>query len=91
MGGKTKEKIDNGQLLQTVTDKRQTRPLVREGAQQRQQRNSDRINIWSQVPRWARRQDILTDTVSRNVTSDLMMIHIVDEIKLLLLYNLLCI
>jgi hypothetical protein len=37
------------------------KPLVREGAQQRQQQNSDRINIWSQVPRWARRQDILTD------------------------------
>jgi hypothetical protein len=33
---KTKEKIklDDGQLLLTVTDKRQTRPLVREGAQQ---------------------------------------------------------
>jgi hypothetical protein len=30
------KKIDNGQLLLTVTDKRQTRPLVREGAQQRQ-------------------------------------------------------
>jgi hypothetical protein len=39
MGGKkqtNKNKIDNGQLLLTVTDKRQTRPLVREGAQQRQ-------------------------------------------------------
>jgi hypothetical protein len=32
MGGK----IDNGQLLLTVTDKRQTRPLVREGVQQKQ-------------------------------------------------------
>jgi hypothetical protein len=30
------EKIANGQLLLTVIDKRQTRPLVREGAQQRQ-------------------------------------------------------
>jgi hypothetical protein len=29
-------KLDDGQLLLTVTDKRQTRPLVREGAQQRQ-------------------------------------------------------
>jgi hypothetical protein len=27
------------------------------------------INIWSQVPRWARRQDILTDSL--NVTSNL--------------------
>jgi hypothetical protein len=37
MGGnkqKQKKKIDNGQLLLTVTDK--TRPLAREGAQQRQ-------------------------------------------------------
>jgi hypothetical protein len=30
------KKLDNGQLLLTVTDKRQTRPLVREGAPQRQ-------------------------------------------------------
>jgi hypothetical protein len=37
MGEKNKRKtIDNAQLLLTVTDKRQTRPLVREGAQQRQ-------------------------------------------------------
>jgi hypothetical protein len=31
-----KIKLDDGQLLLTVTDKRQTRPLVREVAQQRQ-------------------------------------------------------
>jgi hypothetical protein len=55
-------KLDDGQLLPTVTNKRQTRPLVSEGAQQRQrQQNSDRINIWSQVPKWSRRQDLLTD------------------------------
>jgi hypothetical protein len=37
---KTKEnKIDKGQVLLTVTDKRQTRPLIREGAQQRQHSN----------------------------------------------------
>jgi hypothetical protein len=39
-GGKTKEKnkikLYDGQLLLTVTDKRQTRSLVREVAQQRQ-------------------------------------------------------
>jgi hypothetical protein len=35
MENKTK-KLDDGQLLLTVTDKRQTRPLVREGAEQRQ-------------------------------------------------------
>jgi hypothetical protein len=39
-GGKTKEekknvKLDDGQLLLTVTDKRETRPLVRDGAQRR--------------------------------------------------------
>jgi hypothetical protein len=33
---KRKEKLDDGQLLLTVTDKRQTRLLVREGAPQRQ-------------------------------------------------------
>jgi hypothetical protein len=31
-----KIKLDDGQLLLTVTNKRQTRSLVREGAQQRQ-------------------------------------------------------
>jgi hypothetical protein len=41
MGGEKKKekekiKLDDGQSLLTVTDKRQTRPLVREGAQQRQ-------------------------------------------------------
>jgi hypothetical protein len=39
-GGKTKEekkiKLDDGQSLLTATDKIQTRPLVREGAEQRQ-------------------------------------------------------
>jgi hypothetical protein len=33
---KRKRKLDGGQLLLTVTDKRQTRPLVREEAPQRQ-------------------------------------------------------
>jgi hypothetical protein len=41
MKKKTKEvkkiKLDGGQLLLTVTDKRQTRPPTREGAQQRQE------------------------------------------------------
>jgi hypothetical protein len=64
MWGKNKnkiKKIDNGQLLLTVTDKRQTRPLVREGAQQRQHSEIQTISIWSQVRRWSRRQDILID------------------------------
>jgi hypothetical protein len=33
------EKLGNGQILLTVTDKRQTRPFVREGAQQKQDIN----------------------------------------------------
>jgi hypothetical protein len=35
------------------------------------QQNSDRINIWSQVPQWARHQYVLTEwlTVSHKVTS----------------------
>jgi hypothetical protein len=36
---KKKIKLDDGQLSLTLTDKRQTRPLVREGAQQRQNSN----------------------------------------------------
>jgi hypothetical protein len=38
MGGgkKQKKKLADGQLLLTMTDKRQTRPLAREGTQQRQ-------------------------------------------------------
>jgi hypothetical protein len=36
---KKRKKLDGGQLLLTVADKRQTRPLVREGAQQRQDSN----------------------------------------------------
>jgi hypothetical protein len=35
-GGTKRKKLEDGQLLLTVTDKRQIRPLVREGAQQRQ-------------------------------------------------------
>jgi hypothetical protein len=40
MGGKKKKKkLDDRQLLLKVTDKRQTRPLVREGTPQRQDSN----------------------------------------------------
>jgi hypothetical protein len=40
-GGKEKykNKLDNGQLLLTVADKRQTRPLVREGTPQKHDNN----------------------------------------------------
>jgi hypothetical protein len=42
--------------------KRQTRPLVRESAPQKQYRNCQtEINICSWSPDWARHQDILTD------------------------------
>jgi hypothetical protein len=56
-------------------DKRQTRPLVRLGVQQRQDRDCQTvINIWPWAVEGARYQDWLTDwltdrlTVSRNVT-----------------------
>jgi hypothetical protein len=45
----------------TKTDKWQTRPLVRVGAQIRQDSNFGKKNLWSKVPDWARHQDILTD------------------------------
>jgi hypothetical protein len=51
--------------------KRQPRPLVRNVAPEKQDRNCQRvINIWSWAPDGAGHQDLLTDwlTVSRNVT-----------------------
>jgi hypothetical protein len=43
----------------------QTHPLVREGAQQNQDRNCQRVkNIWSWAPDGARHQDLLTDCPS---------------------------
>jgi hypothetical protein len=46
--------------------KRQTRPLVREGAPQKQDRNFlTVINIWSWAPDGARHQDLLTDRQSQ--------------------------
>jgi hypothetical protein len=46
----------------TVTDRRQTRPLVRDCAPQRQHSNlQTENNIWSQVLEWMWHQDILTD------------------------------
>jgi hypothetical protein len=45
-----------------VTDMRQTRPLLREGAPtETTQQLLDRSIIWSQVPEWTRYQDILSD------------------------------
>jgi hypothetical protein len=46
--------------------KRQTRPLVREGTPQQQDRNSQRVmDIWSWAPDGARHQDLLTDRQSQ--------------------------
>jgi hypothetical protein len=46
--------------------KRQTRPLVREGAPQKQDRNCQRvINIWSWALHRARHQDLLADRQSQ--------------------------
>jgi hypothetical protein len=46
----------------TKTDTWQTRPLVREGAPKRHDRNFERGgNLWSMVPDWTRHLDILTD------------------------------
>jgi hypothetical protein len=46
----------------TVTDRKQTRPLVRESAPQGQHSNfQTENNIWSQVTEWIWHQDILTD------------------------------
>jgi hypothetical protein len=64
-------------ILLTVTDRKSTRPLVREGAPQRQDSNFQaESNIWSQVPEWTRHQDILTDwlAVRRNMTLTLTII-----------------
>jgi hypothetical protein len=46
----------------SIIYKRQTRPLVREGAPQEQYLNCQRvINIWSWAPDGARHQDLLSD------------------------------
>jgi hypothetical protein len=48
--------------MRTLTDNRQTRPLIREGAPQRHDSNRQTAtNIWSCEPEGARHQDILTD------------------------------
>jgi hypothetical protein len=48
--------------IQLLHCKLQTRPLVKEGAPQKQgDKFQTGSNIWSQVPEWARYQDILAD------------------------------
>jgi hypothetical protein len=47
------------------TYKRQTRPLVREGAPKKQDRNCQTVKkIWSSAPDGARHQNLLTDRPS---------------------------
>jgi hypothetical protein len=54
------EKVCAGKDQQNI--KKQTRPLVREGVPQEEDRNCHRvINIWPWAPDGARHQDLLTD------------------------------
>jgi hypothetical protein len=56
------------QRHQTMTDKRQTRLLVTEGARIGRDRNFQTVkNFWSWVPDGARHQDIMTDWLTDNV------------------------
>jgi hypothetical protein len=50
----------NDLKLQTMTENRQIRPIVREGAPQRHNSNRQTVtNIWSGEPEGAQHQDIL--------------------------------
>jgi hypothetical protein len=49
-----------GELFSVRSVPRCFRPFVRQGVRQRQQ-ISEGVNIWSQVPQWARHQDVLAD------------------------------
>jgi hypothetical protein len=64
---KTKEdkKTWQGTII-ADSDWQETDPTSRQTGRpaKTRQQNSDRINIWSQVPSWARRQDLLTDRQS---------------------------
>jgi hypothetical protein len=58
--GVSHETVKYGREVQDY--RKQTRPLVREGAPQRQHSKfQTENNIWSQVPEWTWHQDILTD------------------------------
>jgi hypothetical protein len=77
-------------LLLTMTDKRQTRPLIRECAPEGQDSNSQtESNTWSWAPDMARHQDWLTDwltdwlIVSCNVTFFGRNIPFVNSVKYL--------
>jgi hypothetical protein len=74
MGGgdkRKKRKLDDGQLLLTVTDKRQTRPLVSEGSQQRQHSKIQTELISGRKSQGGLDAKTYWLTASRNVTSDL--------------------
>jgi hypothetical protein len=72
MQKKIKKRLDNGQMLLKLTDKRQARPLVREGAPQRQDSNlqTDLISGRKSHSGLDTKTYWLTEwlTVSRNVT-----------------------
>jgi hypothetical protein len=52
-------------ILLTVTDKKQTRPLLRENVLHEQGRNCQTgTNVWPRVPEGARHQDRLIDRQS---------------------------
>jgi hypothetical protein len=63
--------MDNWQLLLTVTNKKQTRPLVREGAQQKQHSEIQTELICGRKSQGGLDAKTYWLTVSRNVTSDL--------------------
>jgi hypothetical protein len=65
-----KLKLDDGQLLLTVTDKRQARPLVSEGAQRRQHSKIQTELISGRKSQGGLDAKTYWLTVSRNVTSD---------------------
>jgi hypothetical protein len=61
-GRKSQETRTTALARASGTYKRQTRPLVRDGAPRKQERNCQtEINIWSWAPDGAQHQDLLTD------------------------------
>jgi hypothetical protein len=54
------KRLDDEQIT-ADSDWQKTDPTCRQRGTETRQQISDRINIWSQVPQWARHQDVLTD------------------------------
>jgi hypothetical protein len=59
------KKIDNGKNIANI-DSQETDPTSHQRGRRTETRQqlSDRINIWSQVPQWARHQNVLNDRQS---------------------------